>query len=300
MRAIILAAGKGERLKPYTSDRPKCLVELAGRTLLDYQVEALAAAGIHDICIVTGYQADQLRRLGYPTRHNARYETTNMVASLMCAADLLDGRDDVLIAYADIVYELRIVKALCACDAPICTAVDRAWRQLWQVRMDDPLADAETLKLSEAGEIIELGRKPESYADIEGQYMGLTRGRADAATKFVEAYRRLGPDPAAGNLDDPARLGDSSEPRASARAAFPDGGCCRIPHGHPDPAQMYMTDFLQCLIDHGQPVRAVLVDGGWWEIASRADLEWLNHMHEHGRLDAYCRLMTLQTHEAVQ
>ena len=47
MRAIILAAGKGERLKPYTSDRPKCLVELAGRTLLDYQVEALAAAGIH-------------------------------------------------------------------------------------------------------------------------------------------------------------------------------------------------------------------------------------------------------------
>jgi len=266
MRAIILAAGKGERLKPYTSDRPKCLVELAGRTLLVHQVEALAAVGIHDICIVTGYQADQVRSLGYPTRHNTRYETTNMVASLMCAADLLDGRDDVLIAYADIVYEPRIVEALGACDAPICTAVDRSWRQLWQVRMEDPLADAETLKLSEGGEIVELGRKPQSYADIEGQYMGLTRVRADAAPKLIEVYRRLGQSPTDAN---------------------------------PDPARMYMTDFLQYLIDHGQPVRAVLVDGGWLEIDWRTDLDRFNHMHEHGRLDAYCRLRTLQTCEAV-
>lgn len=264
MRAIILAAGKGERLRPYTSGRPKCLIELAGRTLLAHQIEALATAGVVDICIVTGYEADQVRSLGYPTRHNARYETTNMVASLMCAADLLDGRDDVIVAYADIVYEPCIIEALCACNAPICTTIDRSWRNLWQVRMCDPLADAETLKLSEAGEIIELGRKPKSYADIQGQYMGLTKVRADAAPKLIDVYRRLG-----------SGLSEAA----------------------PDPAHMYMTDFLQYLIDHGQAVRAVLVDGGWLEIDSRTDLERFNQMHDHGQLDAYCQLATLQTCE---
>lgn len=258
MKTIILAAGKGERLSPLTADRPKCLVELAGRTLLAHQVEALAAAGIDDLCIVTGYEADQVRCLGYPTRHNARYETSNMVASLMCAADLLDGRDDVIVAYADIVYEPRIIEALCACNAPICTTVDRSWRKLWQLRMDDPLTDAETLKLSEGGEIVELGRKPQSYADIQGQYMGLTKVRADAAPKLIEAYRRLD--------------------RALSEQIT-------------DPARMYMTDFLQYLIDHGQAVRAVLVDGGWLEIDRRTDLERFNQMYERGQLETCCRLM---------
>jgi len=264
MKAIILAAGQGERLRPLTSDRPKCLVELAGRSLLAHQVEALRAAGIRDIYIVTGYKADQVRCLGYPTRHNARYESTNMVASLMCAADLMDGRDDVLIAYADIVYEPRIIQALRACHAPICTTVDRSWRKLWQVRMDDPLADAETLKISEAGDIVELGRKPSVYADIQGQYMGLIKVRADVAVKLVEIYRRLGQ------------------------------GCSDTPL---DAARIYMTDFLQYLIDYGQPVRAVQIDGGWLEIDSTTDLERFNQMHTLGQLDDLCQLAALETCE---
>ena len=60
MRAVILGAGEGTRLRPYTDDRPKCLVELAGRTLLAWQLDALAAAGVSDTTIVTGYRADQI------------------------------------------------------------------------------------------------------------------------------------------------------------------------------------------------------------------------------------------------
>ena len=51
-KAIILAAGGGSRLFPYTKDKPKCLVELNGTTLLDYQIESLKSAGIKDIIIV--------------------------------------------------------------------------------------------------------------------------------------------------------------------------------------------------------------------------------------------------------
>jgi len=60
MRVIILAAGQGTRLRPFTDDRPKCLVELHGRPLLHRQLDVLRAAGLNDIALVGGYRADCL------------------------------------------------------------------------------------------------------------------------------------------------------------------------------------------------------------------------------------------------
>jgi L-glutamine-phosphate cytidylyltransferase len=257
MRAIILAAGEGTRLRPYTADRPKCLVTLAGRPLLEYQLSALESAGISDITIVTGYQSSQTAAYGRPTRHNAAWASTNMVASLMCAADLLDGSDDVLIAYSDIVYEPAVIQELGRCREALCTTVDRQWRRLWELRCEDPLSDAETLKLNAAGDIIEIGRKPRSYAEIEAQYMGLILARAQVARNLPIIHRGLDPD---GSYDGKSKAG------------------------------MYMTSFLQWLIDHGRPVRAVPVDGGWLEVDSTTDLEFYERLHVEGRLDELCRL----------
>jgi NDP-sugar pyrophosphorylase family protein len=61
MMAIILVAGQGTRLRPLTNDKPKCLVELAGKPLLEHQLETLRARGVEDIHIVGGYRADQLQ-----------------------------------------------------------------------------------------------------------------------------------------------------------------------------------------------------------------------------------------------
>ena len=255
MRAIILAAGEGTRLRPYTLDRPKCLVPLAGRPLLEWQRDALRAAGIDDITVVTGYRADQIRALGCSTVQNDDFASTNMVASLMCAAHLLDGSDDVVICYGDLVYEPRLVRALCDRDAPVAITVDRQWRRLWDLRMADPLADAETLKLDANGHVIELGRKPVSYADIEGQYMGLIGIRRAIAPKLVDVYRAL----------DPAG-----------------------PYDGRDRANMYMTSFLQYLIDEVTPVAAVVVDGGWLEVDTIADLDTYEALHASGRLRDYC------------
>lgn len=254
MRAIILAAGEGTRLQPYTVDRPKCLVELAGKPLLAHQIASLESAGVTDITIVTGYRAAQIADWGYRTRHNPDYASSNMVASLMCAADVLEGSDDVLIAYADIVYETRILEALCACPAAIATTVDLAWLPLWKLRSEDPLSDAETLKLDAVGNILELGQKTDSYDDIEGQYMGLIKVRADKAQELVATYQQL----------DPHRLYDGK-----------------------DRLNLYMTSFLQYLIDHGQSICAVLVNGGWLEVDSASDLELFNRMYDDGSLDEY-------------
>jgi choline kinase len=215
------------------------------------QLATLRRCGITDVTIVTGYRAEAIEALGYPTRHNAAYDRTNMVASLMCAADLLDGSDDCVIAYADIVYERRVLEPLLACPEPRCITVDRQWRRLWELRSEDPLADAETLRLDERGNVIELGKKPESLDEIEGQYMGLIKVGAQAAPELVGIYEALDPD---------ARYDGKDVPN------------------------MYMTSFLQHLVDLGRPLRAVPVEGGWLEVDTVEDLDHYNGMARDGSL----------------
>lgn len=239
VKAVILAAGQGTRLRPLTNDRPKCMVELQGKPLIDHQLEVLRHAGITDLHVVAGYLADRLDRPGVTKHLNANYATTNMVHTLFCAAGLLTGDTDLVISYGDIVYEARVLEALLACDAPLCLAVDLEWHAYWQSRMPDPLADAETLKLVEGDRVVELGRKPRSLADIQGQYMGLIKLRADHVDRFHAAWRALDPE------------------------ALYDGRT---------PPNMFMTSFLQHLIDQGWEVRAAFTRNGWLEVDAPEDL----------------------------
>lgn len=256
MRAVVLAAGEGTRLRPLTSDRPKCLVELAGRPLLDWQLDALSAAGVDDITIVTGYRDDQITA-GTRRVRNPRFDETNMVASLMCAREAFDGSDDVLVAYSDIVYEPRLVRSLAADASDVAVVVDREWRALWELRMTDPLGDAETLRLGESGQILELGRRAQSYDDIEGQYIGLTRVGADVAPDWPRRF-------------------DALDPNGSYEGRDRD--------------HMFMTAFLQLMIDDGERVQAVIVDGGWLEVDTCDDLDVYQTLHERGTLAQFVRL----------
>ena len=78
-RAIILAAGQGLRLRPLTDDKPKCLVSLQGKTLLEHQVQALKSEGIQDIHVVGGYCFEKIDSAGYKCSLNPQYKKTNMV-----------------------------------------------------------------------------------------------------------------------------------------------------------------------------------------------------------------------------
>jgi choline kinase len=260
MRAVILAAGEGTRLRPLTADRPKCLVPFADHPLLEWQLAALDRAGVDDVTIVTGYRADAIT-VGTRRIHNERFADTNMVASLMCARDLLDGTDDVVIAYGDIVYEPRLVTALAAVRGPVGVVVDREWRRLWELRMDDPLADAETLRLDADGYLVELGRRPETPADIEAQYVGLILVRASFAAEWCRRY-------------------DELDPRGEYEGRDRD--------------HMFMTAFLQLLIDGGVAVDAVPVDGGWFEVDTVDDLDVYEQQRSDGRLTAILDLEAIR------
>ncbi|MEZ4502975.1 MAG: aminotransferase class I/II-fold pyridoxal phosphate-dependent enzyme [Dehalococcoidia bacterium] len=117
-RAVILAAGKGDRLQPLTNDVPKCLVELGGEPLLTRALTALAAQGVTEAVIVVGHLGEVIRErvgtrfAGLDVRYVEApdYETTNNIRSLWDARDYLD--EDVLLVEADVAFEDGVIEAL--------------------------------------------------------------------------------------------------------------------------------------------------------------------------------------------
>jgi L-glutamine-phosphate cytidylyltransferase len=232
MRALILAAGRGSRMKGLTDDRPKCLVELAGRSLLDYQMTALREGGAVEIGLVTGYRSEVLEEFGLPLFRNNRWFETNMVVSLSCASEWLRS-EPCLVSYGDIFYSSETVKRLREAPGEIAISYDPDWFQLWSARFNDPLSDAETFALNPDGTVRDIGRKPTALAEIQGQYMGLLKINPESWARIQRFLGSIGQDQA-DRLD--------------------------------------MTGLLRALIQDGLALNAIPVVGGWGEIDSAEDL----------------------------
>jgi len=187
MKAIILAAGRGSRMKNLTEERPKCLVELRGKALLDWQLDALRAAGISEISVVTGYKRELLSQRGLVEFHNERWAETNMVASLACAESWLRA-EPCIVSYSDIFYEASAIQSLMTCTSSLALTYDPNWLELWSKRFDSPLLDAETFSLNPDRTVAEIGNRPTSVDEIQGQYMGLLRFAPDG---WAEVQRVL-------------------------------------------------------------------------------------------------------------
>ena len=145
MKAIIVAAGMGRRLNPYTDDRPKCMVPVAGRPILERQVDALRAHGVRDIVVVRGYLGDRITVPGLRFIENPDYAKNNILASLLYAADEMD--DDFLFSYSDIVFHPDIVSTLAATPGPLALVVDRKWADAYQGRTEHPVSEAELTRV---------------------------------------------------------------------------------------------------------------------------------------------------------
>jgi L-glutamine-phosphate cytidylyltransferase len=185
MRAVILAAGRGSRLGHLTGDRPKCLVELQGKPLIERQIAALRGGGVDEIGVVRGYRSEMINFAGVSYFANERWAETNMVMSLAAAAPWLSSAP-VIVSYGDIFYRSELVRALAGAPGQLVISYDRAWRRLWSRRFADPLADAETFRIDDAGRLLEIGGKTKRIEDIQGQYMGLLKF-APPAWRAVEA-----------------------------------------------------------------------------------------------------------------
>ena len=109
-KVILLVAGEGNRLRPYTEDRPKCMVEIGGVSLIERQLKVLRSEGLNNIVMIGGYKLEMLKKYGTQIRDNPRFFETNMVWTLFSAKDELEG--EIIISYGDIVYSKEILQAL--------------------------------------------------------------------------------------------------------------------------------------------------------------------------------------------
>lgn len=242
MRMIIPAAGLGSRLAPLTDGKPKCMVEVGGVSLLDRHITRARGAGI-DVVAIGGYKVEQLRDRPITVVENKDYATTNMVRSMFCAESLFG--DGFVMAYGDIAYSPRVLQTALDSPHPIGVVVDQDWLPYWQERFDDPLSDAETLRIDADGNLLEIGQKPTSLAQIEAQYIGMVVFKGDGVEQFRAAYRHAEAEHQAG----------------------------RKPFGGPRSLDgLYMTDLLMGMIGRGCKLATLPIHGGWAEVDSLHDL----------------------------
>ena len=259
MRAIILAAGKGNRLGQYARDYPKCLLEVGGISLLERQIATFQRLGVNDIVVVKGFAADKINTAGV-RYHVVQEYWHNMVFSLFCAEAEIDG--EVIISYADILFEDSVLGALLdASPAEVLVVADTLWEEYYRERSDKPLEMAESFIYDSDRRILEIGEGHPDPADVQAQYIGLIRLSDNGSMVFRQTYHR-------------------------AREQYWDKLWIRGRVFQ----KIYMTDFLQALIDEGVPVYAVLVKHGWLEFDTATDYERVLEWHASGTLDRFCSL----------
>lgn len=185
---MIIAAGRGSRLQSETDDIPKTLVEVMGRPMLEWILEALESAGLsrRDVVFICGYRAEVIKarypEFTYVTNHD--WQNNNILLSLLMARSYL--KDGFVSTYGDIVYEGAVVQKLVRSSADLTLGCDTAWRRRYVGRTQHPETDAEKLRAS-AGKVTELSRTIASE-QAYGEFIGVMKASANGAAQLVSAF----------------------------------------------------------------------------------------------------------------
>jgi len=240
--AIIVAAGFEKNFWPLNQDRPKAMLEIKGKSILERQVEVLRGAGIEKIVVVGGYQGDKIQIPGVTVVLNKAYKTGGMLKSLFCAEEAMG--DGFIFLYGDVLFEDHVVEKLLKSKSDFNLVVDqmpapdqkngshkseRDW-----VHVQDHLVTA-------------IGHHLASKQS-NGEFAGLASFSKHAIPAVEKAYAAV--------------LKKKSARFHNAASA--------------DKAQF--TDFAQELITRGVKAHAITIRSGWTDIHSFADYQkaWAN------------------------
>lgn len=243
MQAIIIGAGRGQRLMPTTADTPKCFAEVRGRRILDWTLAALRANGVDRIAFIGGYQIDKVRA-AYPEltfRHNADWANNNILASLFHAEDLMDG--PFLCSYSDILFTPEVARRALANADDMALVVDTHWRQRYTDRTEHPPDDAEKV-LVEGGRVTRVSRDIDTEL-AHGEYIGVAKFSAAGAARLREHYRRC-------------REAHAGKPFHQARVF----------------EKAYLIQLFQDMIERGERFAYVDTPGGYIEIDTQQDFDY--------------------------
>jgi choline kinase len=187
MKAIILSAGQGSRLGHLVDNRPKCLIDFNGRTLLDRQLDTLEANGVHEAAVVTGFHDELVneaiaRRSGGPkvrTIFNPFYKVADNTGSLFMAREELSG--DCLVWNGDTLVSRALMSRVVGNDRPgICVTIDRK---------DDGYDEDDMKVVEDGGRLKAIGKRLE-LGTVNAESIGLLAFRSGGAEQFREAIEQ--------------------------------------------------------------------------------------------------------------
>lgn len=248
--AIIAAAGFEKQLLPLIEEKPKCLLDIKGKTILERAVGALNECNIKDIALVRGYKKEAITLPNIRYYDNDRYEETGELYSLFCAEHEFKGR--VLVLYGDIMFDRAILEKLLKSPADISLVVDVAWldadRTAQPIHLNPDLVSlAESPGKSQVsrfvlpeGEhrIVKIGQQlPVDQA--HGEFIGMAMFSEKGTQAFRTCYQ--------------------TSKDTYQKTGFHEGGTF---------SKASFTDLIQELIDQGHRVDAVPVFKGWMEVDS--------------------------------
>jgi len=242
MKAIIIAAGSGTRIQSTLKKIPKSLLDINGKTLLELQVSILRNNGINDIIVITGsnHEKFDLKNIRYIKDED--HDEHDILFSLMAAIDEIFG--DVLILYSDIIFEEKIFQQILESQNDIGVVIDLDWKKSYADRSAHPTSEAENVLIYK--QRIKKIKKNIQTANIEekiGEFLGILKLSNKGSTIFVDRFNQL---------------------KNNHEGKF---------HDAPSIKKAYLTDMIQELIDSGNSVSPILINGKWCEIDTEQDLE---------------------------
>jgi len=254
MKAIIIAAGPSTRLRPFTDYKPKCLLEIEGKTILDRTLEAFYSCGINDIVIIRGYQKETINLPNIRYYDNDDYYNNNILESLFYAEKEMD--DEFFFTYSDILYSKEVVQKLLDSPYDFTLVVDTAWRKRYKGRTKHPTDEAE-LVLVKDGKITHLSKffNPDvAY----GEFIGLGKISKKGAEIFTRNYNRA-----------------KYNKTCKFEGRFHDATTIQ---------KAYLTDMLEELIVRGYSIYSVDIKEGWVELDTDQDLEYAKQLIREGKI----------------
>jgi phosphoenolpyruvate phosphomutase len=249
--AVIAAAGFEKQLLPLIEDKPKCLLDIKGKTILDRQIAALNECDIKDIALVRGYKKEAVTLPNIRYYDNDQYESTGELFSLFCAENELKGRTIVL--YGDIIFDTAVLDKLLKSPADISIVVDLAWFDREQRNSQPAHLNPDLVSLAEPpgttylsrfvmpeGEhrVVKIGQQlPREQA--HGEFIGMAMFSERGAQALRDCYRAA---------QEQYKSTGFHEAGSFVKASF--------------------TDMIQELIDRGHRIDAVPIFKGWMEVDS--------------------------------
>ena len=241
MKAIILAAGLGSRMKEMTKTKPKCMLEFNNKSLLQIQLETLRASGITDISVVTGYKKEEINFPNIKYYENDDFENNNILESLFYAEKELHG--DVIVSYCDILYRKNIMNQLIRAKEGISIVVDTKWEDAYKGRKNHPYSEAEKVVFNREFTVRKIGKEIKTRREENvSEFIGLFKLSGNGAEVLKKQYYD----------SKKSYLGKPFQRSRTFKKA-------------------YITDLFQELVDSDINIHCCQIEGGWREIDTIED-----------------------------